>query len=381
MKLQDLTVEEQREVAQKLLGKKYGNMAEVHAELSEKYGVSTAVLYRWAKKLKENRVIDFETSSFIKSRSTLLDADGMVKLQWVKEDREVADRLASIAAAVQEIVSTVVPVEPIERVAVNTVDDVANLYLCNDLHVVALMDKSETGDRNWDRKVAIQTIKASIDYLVDNSPATKVAFIADLGDLLEIDNFKNATPKSGNILDVDGRYSKILAIALEAMTYMIEKALTKHETVLFLNINGNHDIATGHAVRAYVQAWFRNNDRVEVDEKATEIKYVQFGSTMLGFAHGDGLSMRDAGEVMACDNEGVFSQTVNRYFHFGHNHKDSVYDGRLCRSESHRNLSPLNNWAAHKGYRRQAGTMKCISYHKDFGEISRTTFNVNMMEV
>lgn len=114
--------------------------------------------------------------------------------------------------------------------------------------------------------------------------------------------------------------------------------------------------------------------------KATEIKYVQFGSTMLGFAHGDGLNMRDAGEVMACDNEGVFSQTVNRYFHFGHNHKDSVYDGRLCRSESHRNLSPLNNWAAHKGYRRQAGTMKCISYHKDFGEISRTTFNVNMME-
>jgi hypothetical protein len=355
-------------------------MEEVHAKLCEKYGVTRATLYRWAKLLKQDRVIDFETSSFIKSRSTMLDAEGNVRLQWVKEDREVADRIADISEAIKEIVKDVTPIGVIERIVSNTVDDVANLYLCNDLHIGALMDKSETGDRNWDRKVAMQTIKASIDYLVDNSPATKAAFIADLGDLLEIDNFKNATPKSGNILDVDGRYSKILAIALEAMTYMIEKALTKHERVLFMNINGNHDIATGHAVRAYVQAWFRNNDRVEVDDKATEIKYVVFGSTMLGFAHGDGLSMRDAGEVMACDNEAVFSQTTNRYFHFGHNHKDSVYDGRLCRSESHRNLSPLNNWAAHKGYRRQAGTMKCISYHKDFGEISRTTFNVNMVE-
>ncbi len=380
MKIQDLSLDEQRDVAQKLLSKRYGGMEEVHAKLCEKYGVTRATLYKWAKLLKQDRVIDFETSSFIKSRSTMLDAEGNIRLQWVKEDREVADRLNDIAEAVREILKDVVAVDPIERVTVDTKNDVANLYLCNDLHIGALMDKEETGDRNWDRKVAMQTIKASIDYLVENSPATETAFIVDLGDLLEIDNFKNATPKSGNILDVDGRYSKILAIALEAMTYMIEKALTRHENVVFLNINGNHDIATGHAVRAYVQAWFRNNDRVTVDDRALEVKYLAFGSTLLGFAHGDGLKMRDAGEVMAVDNEAVFSSTINRYFHFGHNHKDSAYDGRLCKSESHRNLSPLNNWAAHKGYRRQAGTMKCISYHKDFGEISRTTFNVNMME-
>lgn len=380
MKLQELSIEEQREVADKLLSKRYGGMKEVHEELCAKYGVTSNVLYRWAKLLKQDRVIDFETSSFIKSRSTMLDADGNVRLQWVKEDREVADRMADIAAAIKEMVKDVEPIAEVDRVEVNTVDDVANLYLCNDLHIGALMDKSETGDRNWDRKVAMQTIKASIDYLVDNSPATKVAYVVDLGDLLEIDNFKNATPKSGNILDVDGRYSKIFVVALEAMTYMVEKALTKHDQVKFLNISGNHDGVSGHAVRAYVNAWFMDNPRVSVEDTALDIKYLQFGSTLLGFAHGDGLNMRDAGEVMACDNEGVFSQTINRYFHFGHNHKDSVYDGRLCRSESHRNLSPLNNWAAHKGYRRQAGTMKCISYHKDFGEISRTTFNVTMME-
>ena len=63
-----------------------------------------------------------------------------------------------------------------------------------------------------------------------------------------------------------------------------------------------------------------------------------------------------------------------------HTHKDAVVEGPLCRSESHRNLAPLNDWAAHKGFRGPIGTMKSITYCKHSGEKSRSLFNVEIEE-
>lgn len=185
------------------------------------------------------------------------------------------------------------------------------------------------------------------------------------------------TPKSGNILDVDSRYPKILRAAYESLIYAINKALTKHELVYFYNIAGNHDVSTGVAIREVIRTAFRDNPRVIVDESPRNIKYHQHGTTLLGFAHGDGLRMQSAGETMAHDCCDIFSTTKHRYFHFGHTHKDAVVDSRLCRSESHRNIAPLNAWAFNHGYRRNPGTMKVITYHTDNGEISRQLYTLN----
>ena len=378
MKLEDLSYEEQQLIAERLLTKKYGSMADVHAELRDTYGVSSDTLYRWAKQLKQDKHISFDVTSIIKSKSTLTDADGNIKMQWVKEDRPASVMLDSLKEAIDIIVAEVKPVPEIKRNNTPTTDRLCNVYISNDLHIGALMDATETGDRDWNRKIALKTIKDSIDFLVANSPDTSEAVVIDLGDTTEMDNFSNMTPKSGHVLDVDGRHSKVIAIAMEAMVYMITKALEKHEVVHFYNINGNHDISSGHSIRAFVMAWFRENKNVNVCEETKEIKYHRFGTNLIGMAHGDGLRMKEAGETMAADNVEIFSQTVNRYFHFGHNHKDSVYDGRLCKCESHRNLAPLNAWAVHKGFRRQAGTMKCITYHTLYGEVGRTTYNVAM---
>jgi len=195
-----------------------------------------------------------------------------------------------------------------------------------------------------------------------------------------MDDFKNATPSSGNAVDVDGRYSKVIRVAMEAMVKMIDKALAKHEVVHFINISGNHDITTGHANRAFVSAWYRNEPRVKVCEKPTHQKYFKHGKTLLGFAHGDGLKMPNAGELMAVQCANIFSDTVHRFFHFGHNHKDKVVDGRICKAESHRNIAPLNSWASHAGFTRQLGTMKCITYCPKHGELSRNLFNVGMTD-
>lgn len=379
MKLEDLSYDEQQVLADRLLTKKYGTMADVHAELRELYKVSSDTLYKWTKQLRADKHIHFNSNSIIKSKSTLTDEEGNIKLQWVKEDRGATQTLEAFQDAVSCIISEIKAINPIPKPIVTENTQLCNIYISNDLHIGALMEVSETNDREWDREIATNTVKSSIDFLIKNSPTTPVGVVIDLGDTTENDNYSNMTPKSGHKLDVDGRYHTILTVAMQSIVYMIEKALEKHELVYFYNIGGNHDMATSHAIRMFVLAWFKDNHRVIVNDSPSAIKYFLHGKTLIGMAHGDGLKMKDAGEVMAADNVSTFSNTENRYFHFGHNHKDSVYDGKICKCESHRNLAPLNSWAAHMGFRRQAGTMKCITYHTSYGEVARTTFNVGMI--
>ena len=304
---------------------------------------------------------------------------GELSRRWIKYDQDKQNVLNVVKETLEDISSDItnkyVVADPVEVDS----NGLINVYISNDLHFGALMWEEETGNRDYNLKIAETTLSKSIDYLVENSPTAKVGIVVDLGDMTEMDDYKNATPKSGHSLDVDGRYSKVLGVTVKAMINLVNKALTKHEVVHFINVEGNHDITTALAVRIAVEAYFHNEPRVIVDTSPKPIKYYTHGSTLLGFAHGDGLKMKEAGEAMAVDNEKVFSDTVNRYFHFGHTHKDSVYEGRLCKSESHRNLAPLNHWAASNGYRRQLGTAKCITYSDKHGEISRAIFNVDMV--
>jgi len=344
----------------------------------DKYKVNAWYFYRNKNKINDLLKGIVPAAPTVTATSTLLDAEGNVRLQWVKE--KVNDKAAAVKEAIDEILGTVESqYRPVSLTSSVTYKDKLTMYESNDVHLGALMWKTETRDRDWDLVTAEKAFKDAINNLVARAPATEECVVVDLGDLTEMDDFKNMTPKSGNILDVDGRYSKVLKVAMNCMVYFVERALEKHQTVRFINISGNHDISTGYAITAFVAAWFRDEGRVVVDESPAKQKYFQFGSTLLGFAHGDALKMRDAGEVMAMHNENIWGETKNRYYHFGHTHKDAVYDGRLCKAESHRNIAPLNAWAADHGYGRGAGTMKAIVYDKNRGEDLRITCNVEVL--
>ena len=359
--------------------------------IAKELGLSNPAITDRIKRMKARGIIPLDTGVLVdngqvlKGTSTLYSMDEdtktlQVKSQWVKTNVEQEQMLANLRDAVDSIMDKIQPFAPIEYTATITDEDLLNLYLSNDIHLGALMWKDETGDRDWNTNLAADTYRRAIDYLIINSPSAKYGIVADLGDLTEMDDFKNATPHSGNALDVDGRYSKVLEVACDIMEYAIYRALEKHEIVYFINISGNHDITTGHAVRQFVYGRFKDNPRVIIDRSPIDIKYHLHGSTLLGFAHGDGLKMNKAGEVMASDNRDIFSQTNNNYFHFGHTHKDAIIDGALCQAISHRNIAPLNHWASHKGFRGSAGTMKCITYSKDTGYTGTTNYNVMIKE-
>lgn len=316
-----------------------------------------------------------EAGLLLKKTSTMYDADGNVKLQWVSSEADKEDQLKAVQSAIESMVAGIESLQPSDSISLPDDDENITTYISSDVHIGALVWEPETGE-DYDTDIAVERLKSSYDHLFATSPNSKAAIILDLGDLTEVDNFTGTTSKSGNILDTDSRFPKILTAAYQGLVYAIQKALTKHEIVYFYNIAGNHDNVVGHAVREIVNAYFRNEPRLIIDSSPAPIKYHQHGQTLLGFAHGDGLKMKDAGEVMAVDNEAIFSHTKHRFFLFGHIHKDSVHDGRLCKSESFRNIASLNAWAHHKGFRRQPGTMKSITYSATSGEVSRSTYNI-----
>jgi hypothetical protein len=317
------------------------------------------------------------TGEVLKGSSTLYGPDGNIKSQWVKTDVSNAQFLESLKTTITELV-TAIPALPTVSSPTTPVDceDLATLYISNDVHLGLLTEAYETGT-DWELGSGMSTLTSAYDHLFAASPASKVGIVVDLGDLTEADGFRNSTAKSGNPLDLSNRFPVVLRAAYQSLIYGINLALQKHELVYFYNVEGNHDNANAVAIREIIRQTYKDNPRVIVPETASAIQYHQHGETLIGFAHGDSLKMTKAGETMAVDCQDIFSSTSHRFFHFGHTHVDAVRDSAICRSESHRNLPPQNHWAQSMGYRRGCGTMKSISYDSKLGEVSRNIYNIS----
>ena len=197
----------------------------------------------------------------LKGTSTLYDSTGAIKQQWVKTDLPKQEFLEAFSEAISDIADSIQPLAPINSPSVLLNDNLATLYVSNDVHFGAYVWEEEA-ESDWSTDIAFTTLRQAYDHLFQHSPNSKIGIICDLGDLTETDDFKNMTPKSGNILDVDSRYPKILRAAYESLIYAVQRALEKHDLVYFYNIPGKHDVSTGVAVSEVIRTAFRDNPRV-----------------------------------------------------------------------------------------------------------------------
>ena len=360
-------------------------------KVSDKLGIFKTNIYRTIRSIKakkDTKTVELPSGDIkkvpdgysIKGTSTFYDEEGNPVRQWVKTDRDKQDMVDSLQEAVDYIVARLDGKAKKSKAKTVPNNSLLNFIPMCDLHFGLLADKHETLDRNYNLKIAYDILDKATDSLIERLPIAKECVVADLGDMLEADDFKNKTPKSGHNLDVDSRYGKVLGVALDAMIMVIDKALRSHEKVYFYNIQGNHDETSAIAIRKAIYAWYRNEPRVIVCNSDAFQKYHKHGSVLIGMAHGDGLKMVNAGEAMVMHNKKWYSETDYHEYHFGHFHKDRIHDGRLCKSESHRNLPPLNAWAAHAGFGRGFGTLKGLTYCSKYGRVGTTEFNIGMID-
>lgn len=308
----------------------------------------------------------------VKGVSALVDAQGRVQAQWVKtgDGRSIEAIKDELRTALAEFAAQSPPIQSHDH----TEADLASLYPFADFHLGLLSWRKETGE-NWDLDIASKAISEGISRLVGGTPESYQAVLLFLGDLLHADGYRNATPASGNLLDVDGRYPRVLQYAARLIITATMAALAKHERVLIRIIPGNHDPESSIALTLAVSLYFQNEPRVKVDDDAGLFWWWEWGQVLLGAAHGDKARMDDLPLIMAARNSEAWGRTKHRLIFTGHVHKQTAIEKLGVTVESFRSPAAPDAWSHGMGY--GAGrTLTSITFHKERGEISRQRVNV-----
>jgi len=325
----------------------------------------------WVKQTREpGEEFAVPDGHIVKGVSALLDADGRTVQQWVKTREGNAPILSeAIKAALESY-------EPAPLIAppAYTNDELLTVYPVADLHLGMFSWSKETG-ADYDIKIASSLLKSSMNNLVARSANSKQAVVLDVGDYFHADNSRNQTARSGNPLDVDSRYAKVVQMGFELVIQCIELALQKHDFVEYRKLPGNHDDETSLMLAVAVAAHFRANERVSVDTSPSRFYMRRHGLCMIVSTHGDMLKMGDLAGFAAAQFPSEWGETKFRYGYTGHVHNEkalAVNTLRGLRAESFNTLAAKDAWHAGEGYQ-SPRNMVSITLHKDRGEVDRFT--------
>ena len=86
-------------------------------------------------------------------------------------------------------------------------------YLISDLHLGMYSWARETG-ADYDIRIASGLLISAMKRLMQKTPRAQHCVIAQLGDLMHMDDSSNQTRRSRNALDVDTRYERVSEVAL-----------------------------------------------------------------------------------------------------------------------------------------------------------------------
>ena len=204
------------------------------------------------------------------------------------------------------------------------------------------------------------------------------AVVAQLGDFLHADNINPVTPTSGHLLDADGRYSKVVQVAIRILRQVIKTALAKHKTVVVLMAEGNHDLSSSIWLREMFKAVYEKEPRVQVIDTPLPYYVLQHGSTMLSWHHGHLKKNDQLPLLFAAQFPEVWGKTTKRYVHTGHRHHIEEKEHSGMTVVQHPTLAARDAYAARGGWIAERRAV-AITYHQKFGEVSRVSVSPEMV--
>ena len=295
------------------------------------------------------------------------------RLQWVKTKADESNE--KLIEALRSAFDSYKDRAPLIAPPKQTDTDLLSVYPIADQHVGLMAWGAETGE-DYDLNIGAERLRNCAAKLVSQSPTSKQAIILNLGDWQHNDDSKNATPASGNLLDVDGRYMKVLTTGVQLMQDIIEMSLQKHDTVLVRNLPGNHDPHASIALTVALSAFYSKNTRVTVDTDPSEFFFHRFGNTLLGANHGHRIRKPDAMAMfMACARKEDWGQTKFHHIYTAHIHHELAKEVGDVRVESFQTLAAKDSWSAANGFC-SGQSITSITHHIRDGEVGRHRVNV-----
>jgi hypothetical protein len=305
---------------------------------------------------------------------TYLKKDENNVLHWVKTKAKKSE-----ASMLQEFADRLVArIEPIGIIKPPeyTIGEFLTQYTITDLHVGMYSWAEETG-ADWDLEICYKLITNAVNLALEASPDSEIGLLMQLGDFLHYDGHNAITPTSGNILDADGRFQKMLDVGEDIILETIEKLLSKHRLVKVIVAQGNHDISTSDALRSLVKRYYRKNDRLEVIGGANPFYALQHGNTMVGAHHGHLKKRLALPAHFAQFFPVIWGNTTYRYLHSGHLHCFHAEEKGGATTIQHATLAAPDAYAAHK-FDKTLRSINTITYSDKFGMLSKIIIPVEM---
>jgi hypothetical protein len=300
--------------------------------------------------------------------STLYDSEGKMRLQWVKRNIKQEEVIKAAQEFIKALAEDVKPAKAIKPPKTCN-DDLLAVYPIGDPHVGMYAWHEETGE-NFDLDIAASDLHAAMSEITRSTPAASTAVVVNLGDFFHADDATNRTPRGQNALDVDGRFSKVIRVGCQILVGIVQHALKRHGKVVLRNEIGNHDPHGALWLPVVLEAYFKNEPRVEVVMDPTPFWYYRHGKTLIGTTHGHGPKPKDLPGIMATDRPQDWGESEFRYWVHGHIHSQTKHEFPGCTVESFRTLAGKDYWHTAQGYR-SGQDINSLVLHKDYGEIAR----------
>jgi hypothetical protein len=315
-----------------------------------------------------------ETS--LQSTTTLYDADGSPKLQWVKQDHRQRLLKEQIEESFRETLSEIPKIPKIVSPKKSNTD-LLTVIPIGDQHVGMYSWYEETGE-DFDLDIVKDLLYNAVKRIIDSTPKTDQLVIINVGDFFHTDTPANVTTRSNHALDVDTRYQKMIRVGIDLMRSCIELGLSKHRKVHVINEIGNHDDITSQFLTIALSMYYEKNSRVTFDKAPTAFHYYEFGKVLLGATHGDKIKPDKLPGIMATDKPEEWGAAKFRYWWVGHFHHRVVHELPGCVVEIVRTLAAKDAWHSSMGYR--AGRdIQAVIYHKEYGEVERHTIGIEQL--
>ncbi len=343
------------------------------ARTSEQTGPDGELQKQWVtQKPEAGGQFEMPEGQVVKGLSVLTDQDGRVKQQWIKTKNDSA--IPDLVAALKKSFEGHTGGAALIKAPKVTNYDLLSVYPIADQHLGLMAWGRETGE-DYDLQIGCDRLREKMRELVSQSQPSRGAVILNLGDWQHTDDGRNMTPGSGNLLDVDSRYFKILQAGVQLMIDCIDLCLRKHEKVLVRNLPGNHDPHASIALTIALGAFYSKNPRVTIDDDPSDFFFHRFGATLMGATHGHKLKPDRMAMTLATRCKEDWGATDYHWFLFGHIHHETAKEVGGVRCESFQTLAAKDAYHASGGY--DAGqSLQCVTLHRFDGEVGRHRVNV-----
>lgn len=239
-----------------------------------------------------------------------------------------------------------------------------------DVHFGLLAWGQETGFGDYDIKIASEMFMNIIHKIIHWSKTYKIERILfPIGnDFFNSDNPLNSTAK-GTIQDEDTRWMKTFSMGWKLVRDAIV-LLRNISPVSIVVIRGNHDLTRAYYMGTVIEAWFKDDKYIDIDNGPEYYKRFKYGQNLIGFTHGDkAMKPGQLPLLMASRWPTDWAETKYREFRVGHVHHESVREYPGCKVTTLGAASRPSEWGASEGYDSLTEAKGSI-WNKNMGKIA-----------